>query len=387
MPADEELLYQGCCVIFDSDLLIPDELVSSSASWLRDLFLSSDEISRRAQTRLVKGKQKSRLTPLKIAGKATIFQDCLLELHLRNFVQQQKSQNLDPEDESLQKEACSIVENAETLSPAPSNIFKHFLQRAILGSSRWIDPFRARSEALVMDEGLNSLELGPMPLVMPTSARPGAEDLRLNHFESHSQVRLPSDGSSAPRKTPKPSPGRAKSRPEEQIAGHDDDVWLTSMPFFLSGENSYLRLSKDLSRFVAASVSSHNPKRHVPTDEELRHQARWIVYDEYVDPLPFCSVLLTLALVRFTLGSGESANRSRVPLVTTHGTKRRQTTLCGCVSSSAALACLQMTVRVRAWLVRGPRVWSRAGNQDLPGQHYQGRRGCWAIWLKQVIGV
>ncbi|CAG9936588.1 unnamed protein product [Clonostachys rosea f. rosea IK726] len=296
MPADEELLYQGCCVIFDSDLLIPDELVSSSASWLRDLFLSSDEISRRAQTRLVKGKQKSRLTPLKIAGKATIFQDCLLELHLRNFVQQQKSQNLDLEDESLQKEACSIVENAETLSPAPSNIFKHFLQRAILGSSRWIDPFRARSEALVMDEGLNSLELGPMPLVMPTSARPGAEDLRLNHFESHSQVRLPSDGSSAPRKTPKPSPGRAKSRPEEQIAGHDDDVWLTSMPFFLSGENSYLRLSKDLSRFVAASVSSHNPKCHVPTDEELRHQARWIVYDEYVDPLPFCSVLLTLAL-------------------------------------------------------------------------------------------
>uniref|UniRef100_A0A8H7TVW4 Homeobox domain-containing protein n=1 Tax=Bionectria ochroleuca TaxID=29856 RepID=A0A8H7TVW4_BIOOC len=235
MPADEELLYQGCCVIFDSDLLIPDELVQRQA-----------EVA---------------AYPLKIAGKATIFQDCLLELHLRNFVQQQKSQNLDLEDESLQKEACSIVENAETLSPAPSNIFKHFLQRAILGSSRWIDPFRARSEALVMDEGLNSLELGPMPLVMPT-------------------MRLPSDGSSAPRKTPKPSPGRAKSRPEEQIAGHDDDVWLTSMPFFLSGENSYLRLSKDLSRFVAASVSSHNPKRHVPTDEELRHQARWIVYDD-----------------------------------------------------------------------------------------------------------
>ncbi|VUC35842.1 unnamed protein product [Clonostachys rosea] len=280
MPTDEELLYQGCCVIFDSDLLIPDELVSSSISWLRDLLLSSDEISQRAQTRLIKGKQKSRLTPLKIAGKATIFQDCLLELQLQNFVQQQKHQNLVLDEESLQKEACNIVENAEALSPTPSNIFKHFLQRAILGSSTWIDPFKARSNALVMDEGLNSLEPDPSPLGMSTCARPGAEDLHLDHFKSHNQLRLPSDGSSAPHKTPRMSSGRAKSRPEEQIAGHDDDVWLTSMPFFLSGESSYLRLSKDLSRFVAASVSSHNPKRHVPTDEELRHQARWIVYDD-----------------------------------------------------------------------------------------------------------
>ncbi|KAF4843915.1 Homeobox protein 4 [Colletotrichum siamense] len=42
----------------------------------------------------------------------------------------------------------------------------------------------------------------------------------------------------------------------------------------------YRRLAKELSRFVASTMSPNNPNSHIPTDEEIRHQARWVLYDD-----------------------------------------------------------------------------------------------------------
>ncbi|KAH6666552.1 hypothetical protein F5X68DRAFT_265665 [Plectosphaerella plurivora] len=51
-------------------------------------------------------------------------------------------------------------------------------------------------------------------------------------------------------------------------------------PFFLNDNNSYRRLARELSRFVASCMSPNNPNSHVPTDDELKYQARWILYDD-----------------------------------------------------------------------------------------------------------
>jgi hypothetical protein len=51
-------------------------------------------------------------------------------------------------------------------------------------------------------------------------------------------------------------------------------------PYFLNDANCYRRLAKELKRWVAGTMSVNNPNRHVPSDEELQHQARWILYDE-----------------------------------------------------------------------------------------------------------
>jgi hypothetical protein len=51
-------------------------------------------------------------------------------------------------------------------------------------------------------------------------------------------------------------------------------------PFFLNDNNSYRRLARELSRYVASCMSPNNPNSHVPTDDELKYQARWILYDE-----------------------------------------------------------------------------------------------------------
>ena len=50
--------------------------------------------------------------------------------------------------------------------------------------------------------------------------------------------------------------------------------------FFLNDANCYRRLEKELTRFVTLTMSPNNPNCHVPSDEELQHQARWVLYDE-----------------------------------------------------------------------------------------------------------
>jgi len=45
-------------------------------------------------------------------------------------------------------------------------------------------------------------------------------------------------------------------------------------------ELGFRHLTKELYRFVAMCMSPNNPNRHVPTDEELQYQARWVDYDE-----------------------------------------------------------------------------------------------------------
>ena len=58
------------------------------------------------------------------------------------------------------------------------------------------------------------------------------------------------------------------------------DKMRTATPFFLNDNNSYRRLKRELSRFVITTMSPNNPNSHIPSDEELKYQARWILYDE-----------------------------------------------------------------------------------------------------------
>ncbi|KAL3959210.1 hypothetical protein ACCO45_007372 [Purpureocillium lilacinum] len=54
----------------------------------------------------------------------------------------------------------------------------------------------------------------------------------------------------------------------------------TRPPYFPNDANAYRRLAHDLARFVAAAVSDKNPNRHVPSDEEIQYQARWLEFDD-----------------------------------------------------------------------------------------------------------
>jgi hypothetical protein len=43
--------------------------------------------------------------------------------------------------------------------------------------------------------------------------------------------------------------------------------------------NFHRVFESDIRRWVAATMSPKNPNCHVPSDEEIQHQARWIMYN------------------------------------------------------------------------------------------------------------
>ncbi|CVK87866.1 uncharacterized protein FMAN_05310 [Fusarium mangiferae] len=50
--------------------------------------------------------------------------------------------------------------------------------------------------------------------------------------------------------------------------------------FFLTDANCYRRLFRELRRFVTSIMSPNNPNCHIPTDAEIQHQARCIIFDD-----------------------------------------------------------------------------------------------------------
>ncbi|KAF6824814.1 homeobox and c2h2 transcription factor [Colletotrichum musicola] len=264
MPTNAELLYESCCVIFGSEIMslsTATRPATSVHSWLRDLLMSSEVIVKRARTRPLKTARKSRATYLCINGKANIFEECSFEQQLQNYVDISKLLEPEVTDEELQREACSIIQTAELSSTKPSEAFSGFLIGLINASTRWLEPFRQRaglpptehSDAPTLDIGNQDFLSAALP------------DLKVGHRGDDSSPEDPWH--------------------QDADAMGDSHVESTAKPgkattFFVNEDNCYRRLALELTRFVKITMSEHNPNRHVPSDAELQHQARWISFED-----------------------------------------------------------------------------------------------------------
>jgi len=231
--------------------------------------MSSPDITTKARHRPMKGAARSRFTALKIRGKGSIFEGCELEKQLQNHVEMSRVLGLTVSDDELQLEACAIVRRMEALSPTASDTFGYFLTRLIYGSTNWLLPFRERVQLPMATELIRpvSIEQGD-----PVSAQIKGTSAVSSEIPGPAFVRL--DALTIPPEIPSP--------PELEVAaplstpGLDSGVIASSV----IDVSCYKRLAKGLSRFVASTMSQYNPNKHIPTDEELQHQARWIWYEE-----------------------------------------------------------------------------------------------------------
>lgn len=339
-PSDDDLTLEGCRIIFASELLSLQG-IATQVSWLRDIIMNSDEIARKAKFGPLRGAAESRLHILKINGKDNLFEQCPMEYQLRQFVKAKTLLGLTMMDDELQEEACRIVGRIEETCTHPSDDVSNWLLRKVQSCTSWLAPFRRRAALPrsedVMSEKKRSNDTKTIDSTIHSYSRleteladflkaqraqgtePTDEDLQrrariiiyefddgwnqtaadnvewLNAFRS----RHPADGSSPESNT---SPV-ASSKPETQstiltsqtlstdtppptLPSRDEPGVFNSnnpmraVPFFLNDANCYLRLAKELKRYVSKSMSPHNPNCHVPTDDELRYQARWFIYDE-----------------------------------------------------------------------------------------------------------
>jgi hypothetical protein len=269
MPPDAELHFEACSVILGAEIISINP-ASSTPSWLWDIFMSAVDIANQARLRPTKQLAESRLSQLKINGKGNIFENCELEGALQQYMSAHTSMGHVPSDSELQQEACNVLNRTETSSPNPSRRFLDFLMRLVWSSTLWLGPLRQRASALMSltNETLDESYLlwdGTLPL-----------DASMNLDMSLQGAWMAENRSLSPEGIPELPAISLAPDPRTLIR----DKVRTATPFFINDNNSYRRLKRELSRFVMTTLSPNNPNRHIPSDDELKYQARWILYDE-----------------------------------------------------------------------------------------------------------
>lgn len=336
-PTDEEMMVEACRVIFASELLSLKG-IAAEVSWLRDLIMEEEGLAKKARFGPLRAGTENRLATLKINGKDNLFEQCPMEFQLQGFVKAKRLLGLTAMDNELQEEACRIVGRVEEVSTHPSDTVANWLLRRITSSTDWLVAFRRRAHLPrsedVQDEIFRSTDPTNIDSTIHSYTRlgreladflkmqrsmgiePTDEDLQrqariiiyefddgwnqtaadnVTWLSAFKERHTPcgSTGSSPSFSFPKTVPSlttdtqSVPKSPTSSATRHANTLDCNGNikkagPFFLSHHSCYQRLGRELGRWAAATMSPNNPRQHVPTDAELQHQARWILYDEYV---------------------------------------------------------------------------------------------------------
>ncbi|KAH9891474.1 hypothetical protein F4778DRAFT_751716 [Xylariomycetidae sp. FL2044] len=328
LPTDAEMQLEACRIIFASEVSSPTTHGNDNASsWLRDLIMSSDDMTRAARFQPIRTEMENQFPSLRIIGRKTMFDQCDFEKQLQDFVKARELLGLTTMDHELQVEACRVIGRIEERANNPSELLANWLLRLIHASPGWLQAFRQRAHLpgtedagdvhcmskdpntidsnihsysrldAELDEFLQvqrSLGLEPADTVLQRQARiivygfgdewnqTAADDTEwLNHFRQRHTSGSGADRRSATGKSP--SHGNSTSSRldgQQPAASNPGFATIKSGPCLFNDTNCYRRLARDLSRFVASTMSANNPNCHIPTDQELQHQARWIIYDD-----------------------------------------------------------------------------------------------------------
>ena len=342
-PDDDKLQLEACRIVFASEVLALQG-IASTVSWLRDIVMSSEELANQAKFGPLRSQAENRLASLKINGKDNLFEACPLERELQEFAHSKQLLGLTPMDDELQEEACCIVGKQEETSTHPSEAVANWLIRRIKASTSWLAPFRQRAhlprseditnlkqrstdksniDSTVHNYSRLELDLGEyLDVQRARGVEPTDEDLQrqariiiyevedgwnqtaadnktwLEAFRRRHSQRAQEDAIQSEPVTGAALPGTSRPSPQLQLLAsslkpaqesYRREVEAVVGPesprtkygrLFFNDANCYRRLAKDLQRWVASVMSPNNPNQHVPSDEELQHQARWLMYDE-----------------------------------------------------------------------------------------------------------
>ncbi|KAI6783826.1 homeobox and C2H2 transcription factor [Emericellopsis cladophorae] len=240
---------------------------TSSASWLRDLVMSDESIAREARLRPLREAAKVSITPLRVNGKSTVFESCALEGELQQRVQASHAVGLAVTNQDIRVMACQVVAEMTAKAPWPSKSAQDFLIELIYTTcGTWFTKFRQRA-GLPVDEACPSELHGPghggagnswhAGSVMEATLQAGGPEASLGSLTTVDDVSSYSPNLQS-------AHGAAGGLREHR----------------LGDDSCYRRLMKELVRYTRSAMSPYNPNQHVPTDEELQHHARWIMFDD-----------------------------------------------------------------------------------------------------------
>ncbi len=184
---------------------------------------------------------------------STIHNYSRLESELAEYVRNQRSMGIEPSDADLQRTARIIIYE-----------YDDGWNQTAADNADWLKAFKQRhSSPEASAAALASNK--PLTIASATHGDCAITSSSCPLIAAGASFRNSASGSSSSSQTGNSGLG---SNP------------ASLRPYFFNDANCYRRLARELGRFVTSTMSPNNPNRHVPTDEELQHQARWILYDE-----------------------------------------------------------------------------------------------------------
>ncbi|KAF6833952.1 C2H2 type zinc finger domain-containing protein [Colletotrichum plurivorum] len=353
MPNNREIQLEACRIVFASETSssLKISLGGHHESWMRDLIVSSEDITREARFGPIRSSAESMMSVVQIKGKRTLFENCESEAQLQSFVGARRVLGMGAiSDQDLQNEACKIVAGlGKDCGVFPSDFVANWLVHLIGSSTGWLFGFKTRAQLLPGKESAGfSFSLGNIdrsggsaPLEAPSTALSQPGDSRpqydncmafddwkslsrgqgpdINSFNQlttdprsllqdagdpssqlssnfvpaalpmgetyametalePSSEMLPSPINVGPQGNVPPSPGLDNNG----MALDFPPAWsgVKANYAFFNDANFHRWLTTELRRWVAATMSPNNPNCHVPSDQELQHQARFIVFED-----------------------------------------------------------------------------------------------------------
>lgn len=273
MPDNPSMQLEACRIVFASEVLSTKQDTRPS-SWLRDIIISNQQIANTAKFGPLRLRNECRFSTLQINGRDNIFELCPLEAQLWTFVKAKEATAVAVTDENLQEEASKIVTYMEQISKTPSDVFANWLIKLIYADTDWLQQFKARA---CHSQSEHASDLGPMGTRM---------ELAYSSAPIERPLPLRMETVSPPQTTlPNVHIDPATYHLARGLDTPQDEANLfppARSRMFINSANFFSWLVRDLARWTAATMSPNNPNCHIPSDEELQHQARCIVYDEYV---------------------------------------------------------------------------------------------------------
>ncbi|KAF2024800.1 hypothetical protein EK21DRAFT_104422 [Setomelanomma holmii] len=275
LPSNDAIQLEACRIIFAAEALptADDSHLqrNQGESWLRDLIMSSADLTRRARYGPIRTSLESRHSPLRINGKDSLFQQCPLESSLRAFVVEQHMLGAPTNDGQLQTHMCDIVRGMERASDTPSDIFANWVVKGIYSSPSWMSSFKQRAGIYEPTDALGS----------GSDAQAALEWLSLANFPTTAgtfqEADFPADNSTTA--VGRDLPNVTGKLAADLISPTTDFSMYVPPKGLLPDDFNFFRVfESDIKRWVAATMSPRNPNCHIPPDEEIQHQARWIMY-------------------------------------------------------------------------------------------------------------
>lgn len=337
VPGNDAMQLEACRIIFASEVLSLE--VDTKPSWLRDLVLSNEIIATQAQFLPIRTPSEGRLRTLEIRGKKTLFEECPLEAHLHNFVLTEVTVNQTViSNATLQVEACKILTQMQQslklslydfaftwfmalLQSSSANWLSHFRRRAYLpvvqccslstppalveywtpwttsstllshpyADTTDFDALGESSEEAIHGTGQQVKTLPSEPHLTchehtPVNVGTGILSLSQSHIPAmissigeglftHGPTRISNSVTSS-------GPEARRSIEHVDVGSRGQTYSLQIGTYRLHDPNFNKWLGRELGRWVTSIMSPNNPNCHIPSDEEIQHHARYLIYDK-----------------------------------------------------------------------------------------------------------